>query len=250
MISKGTLKYVKSLQLKKYRKKAQSFLVEGAKSVLELINSPYKVTHLLVTSTFLDEHPDISQQFPGSWWLVQDKQLAQVGTLKTNNMALAVAEMLPQQPIELKKDAYYLALESVRDPGNLGTIIRTADWYGIDGIICSLDCVDFHHPKVIQASMGSFVRINPYYTDLTAVMNTGNPVYGAGLSGNNLHEIHFKGGGIFILGNESQGLSEQLTPYITHQITIPGFGGAESLNVSAAAAVICDNIRRTSASGG
>ena len=140
----------------------------------------------------------------------------------------------------------HLVLDDIRDPGNLGTIIRTADWYGINKIIASSETADFYNPKVISATMGSFTRTKIFYTGLESYLagQTGRPIYGAFLHGNSIYQTDFSSGGFLVIGNESRGISERLEPHITERITIPRIGKAESLNAAIATAVVLDNIRR------
>ena len=243
MISKGTIRYVKSLQLKKYRNKAQSFLVEGAKSVLELVTSKYQITHLIGTRNFFEDNEDLPAKLNIQSEIVSQKQLSGISALKSNNSVLAVARYLPESTFELMANEYAIALDRIRDPGNLGTIIRIADWYGITKLICSGDCADFYNPKVIQASMGSFTRVRAFYGKLEALL-AGQRVYGASLQGENVHHLAFANQGIILLGNEAQGISEDLNSLVSDWISIPRFGAAESLNAAMATAVICDNLRR------
>ncbi|MDN5199724.1 RNA methyltransferase [Fulvivirgaceae bacterium BMA10] len=246
MISKKTIKFIKSLQIKKYRKQEQSFLVEGAKNVQELIMSDYEITLVLGTQSFLDNHQKLLDEANIEFVMVKDQELANIGSFKTNNAALAVARMHGNKKLEIKKNEFSLVLDGVRDPGNLGTIIRIADWYDIKNIICSSDSADVYNPKVIAATMGSFVRTNLYYTDLVAFINDYKDmsVYGAFLNGRNIHQEKFDAGGFIVVGNESKGINPQLEKCINMKLTIPRFGGAESLNVANATAIICDNIRR------
>ena len=244
MISKGTIRYIKSLQLKKYRKKAQSFLVEGTKSVLELLKAPFELTHLVATESFIRQNEQTLAKLVDRIHVVTEKQLNGMSSLKTNDKVLAVAKCLPNEPFKVGEKEYVIALDQIRDPGNLGAIIRTADWYGITKIICSLDCADLYHPKVIHASMGSFIRVKVYYTELPQFIGSGFNVYGATLNGENVHSIRFKDSGVLIIGNETRGISASLKPIISQEISVPRLGGAESLNASIATAVICDNIFR------
>ena len=244
MISKGTIRFVKSLQLKKYRKKAQSFLVEGTKSVLELLNAPFEVTHLIGTEVFLLENAKVITKLNVPLQLVTEKQLSSMGALKTNRSVLAVAKCPPNDPMVVE-DEYILALDRIKDPGNLGTIVRTADWYGMNKLLCSPDCADFYNPKVIQATMGSFTRVTPYYTPLDTYLSQEQFVMGAVMDGENVHQVEFPGSGIILIGNEANGISASLLPFISKKVSVPRFGKAESLNASIAAAVICDNLRRS-----
>jgi len=244
MISKQEVKFVKSLKLKKYRKKAASFLVEGAKNVNELLLSDYEIKNLYVTEKFLTEYPQplISKY---NYVVCHEKNLVDIGTFKTNEYALAVAKM-HAAPLNISNDKLVLALDDVSDPGNLGTIIRIADWYGVKSIVASLESADFYNPKVINASMGSFTRVNVHYLDLQDFFkaNESHRVYGAVLNGENIHSVEFDKPAILLLGNESNGINSSLIKQLDKKITIPRFGAAESLNVAVSTAIICDNFFR------
>jgi TrmH family RNA methyltransferase len=244
MISKGTTGYIKSLQLKKYRNKAQSFLVEGSKSVLELLRSGFEVTHLIGTESFIKDNADTIAKFDLVPEIVSSKEVNRLSALKNNSVVLAAARIRPVQPFKIAPDEFCIALDRIRDPGNLGTIIRIADWYGIYKILCSTDCTDFYNAKTIQATMGSFTRVQAYYADLKKQLQ-GHKVYGAAMAGENVHQIKFTSGGIVLIGNEAQGISDNLKPLVAQWISIPKYGLAESLNAAMATAVICDNIRRS-----
>jgi len=241
-------KLVKQLQQKKFRKQEGLFVVEGTKSVIELLQSDIQIEAIFGTSNFakeLEVNPALSQKG-------QDLQetdantLGKVGSFNTNDGALAVAKIQPNEPIS-PENGYLLALDDVRDPGNLGTLIRIADWYNFKGIICSETCADWYNPKTIASSMGSFTRIRGYYCPLPEYLNTHSeqtPIYGAFMNGQNVHSISFPESGILVLGNESNGISEETSKQIKFPITIPRFGQAESLNVAMAGAIIADNVRR------
>ncbi|BDD04192.1 TrmH family RNA methyltransferase [Aureibacter tunicatorum] len=244
MISRNLAKYIKSLQIKKYRKETQSFFVEGAKNVIELINSEYEITHLCCTEEFLEQHKTEIKLQQINHFIAKEKDLVQIGTFKNNNAALAVAK-ITETPIKLDKKQLYLALDDVRDPGNMGTIIRIADWYGIKNIIASQTCADLYNPKVLNASMGSFIRVNVEYANLSEkLQGLDMPIYGALLEGANIHKKTLEPRGVILMGNESNGISQENLALVNSPITIPNFGGAESLNVAIATAVICDNFRR------
>lgn len=244
MIAKKTLKYIKSLQLKKYRKIENSFIVEGGKSVMELLNSDFTIRTLFATEVFLNSQKQLLNTKNIQISVVSEQDLADAGSYKTNNAAIAIAQMKENKSIE-GDEGLTLVLDDIRDPGNLGTIMRIADWYGISGIVCSLECADQYNPKVIAASMGSFTRVNFFYTDLQQYLSSSSlPKYGAYLEGQTVHECAFDGNGLLVMGNESNGISPDLEKFIDFKINIPGFGQAESLNVAIATAVICDNFRR------
>jgi RNA methyltransferase, TrmH family len=245
MLSKNTLKFIKSLHQKKFRKQENAFFVEGSKNVTELLSSDYDVQLLLYSEKFLKEVPDALKWEKAESHLVTQQILESIGSFQTNDSALAVAKIKPNKNPEILDNDLVIALDDVRDPGNLGTIIRIADWYGINNIILSNESADFYNPKVLQASMGSFTRINVFYTELNQYLKDLNmPVFGAYLDGNNIHEINYPPAGVILMGNESMGISASLESLVSHRVTIPKFGQAESLNVAVATAVICDNFRR------
>lgn len=243
MLSKARIKFIKSLQIKKYRKQEQCFLVQGAKSVQELLASDYETVMVVGTSGFLEN----LRRPANSVELIEtsEKELAALGEFQSNDAGIAVARMKPNVAFPILPGEVVLVLDDIRDPGNLGTIIRSADWYGFNKIIASPETADFHNPKVISSTMGSFTRAAIYYTELVPLLkSTTSRVYGAFLEGRNVHEETFEGGGLVVIGNESRGISEQCQPFVTDRITIPRYGRAESLNAAVATAIICDNIRR------
>jgi RNA methyltransferase, TrmH family len=245
MLSKNTVKFIKSLQQKKFRKQENSFFVEGAKNVTELLKSEYTITHLLFTESFGRENISLIKRCGAEKYEVTSKVLESAGSFQSNDAALAVAQIRPNREFEALSDELVLALDDVRDPGNLGTIIRIADWYGIRKVILSEHCADFYNPKVLNSSMGSFSRVSFFYTDLPDFLSKVSvPVYGAFLEGDNIYEAALSEGGIIVMGNESKGISPEVEKKISHKLTIPQFGEAESLNVAIATAVICDNFRR------
>jgi len=246
MLSKKWLKFIKSLQLKKFRKENGAFLVEGAKSVLELMQSGFRIRVLFATQEFYQSSIRLAnaQGFPIE--IVTQEELEAAGVFRTNNACLAIADICANEALFAEENEYVLVLDEVKDPGNVGTIIRVADWYGIRKMVCSTDTADLYNPKVITASMGSFTRVRLYYCDLKEYLSgqADRPVYGAFLHGENLHHTRFEPGGYIVMGNESHGIGEDLQSLISHKITIPRFGGAESLNVGIATAIICDNLRK------
>jgi RNA methyltransferase, TrmH family len=246
MISKARLKFIKSLQVKKYRKQEQCFVVEGAKGVQELLGSDMRTILVAATSNFLKDNERKVLRSGAEVLEVKPADLEQAGSYQTNDSALAVAQMRPNQQPDIRPDEFALVLDDIRDPGNLGTIIRTADWYGIRHIIASEETADLYNPKVISATMGSFIRVSVFYTDLAQYLASSSlTTYGAFLDGGNVHSMSFDGGGLIVIGNESAGISPAVTSLIRKRITIPRQGGAESLNASIATAVILDNIARS-----
>lgn len=249
MISQKWSKLIRSLHQKKYRKSEQLFIVEGEKAVLELLASDWQVQALFATDTFLQQHT-ITDTATGVKLLqtCSADELAKVGTFSSNNAALAVAVMPDNTPFVMTQQQWVLVLDQINDPGNLGTIIRVADWYGISHIVCSPDTADVFNPKVIAAAKGSFLRVQLHYQPLLPLLqNSKDPIYGADLQGESIHQLQLKqNGGYLVLGNEANGISDDITAVLSKKITIPAFGHAESLNVGVAAAIICDNLRRIS----
>jgi RNA methyltransferase, TrmH family len=242
MLSKADIKYIKSLQVKKYRKQEQSFTVQGGKSVLELLKSDFETTAIFGTDDFLstlEGRPNTRIA------IVSESDLDGLGEFQTNNSALAIAKIKPNHPVVPGPQEFALVLDDIRDPGNLGTIIRTADWYGINKIIVSEETADFYNPKVISSTMGSFTRVAIFYTDLENYLSKSKlKVYGTYLNGENVHKLKFDTTGLIVIGNESHGINPKLEKFISNKITIPRNGKAESLNAAIATAVILDNLRR------
>ncbi len=245
MLSKNTVKFIKSLHQKKYRVESGKFFVEGEKSVLEVLQSSFIVELLLVTQEFATKHAKVLSGVQAEVEYVTANQLEQVGQYQSNDAALAVVQMKPNEAFTPVKGELILALDEVRDPGNLGTIIRIADWYGIKKLIFSSHTAEFYNPKVIQSSMGSFTRVQFYYGDLVQAFKEWKlPVYGAFLEGESIHQLTNPAPGVLLLGNESQGISKEVGKWVSSTITIPSFGNAESLNVAIATAIFCDNFKR------
>ena len=245
MLSKNTVKFIKSLHQKKYRLESGKFFVEGEKSVVEVLQSSFTVDLLLVTQEFATKHATLLSGKAFEVLFVTPNQLEQLGQYQSNDAALAVVQMKPNQAFLPEKGELILALDEVRDPGNLGTIIRIADWYGIKKLIFSSHTAEFYNPKVIQSSMGSFTRVQFYYGDLAKAFQEWKlPVYGAFLEGESIHELTNPTPGVLLLGNESQGISKEVEKWVSSKVTIPSFGKAESLNVAIATAIFCDNFKR------
>ena len=248
MLTKNKQKLLKSLQLKKYRKEEKLFFVEGEKSVLELLESDFEIVELFATKTFILKHTNLLKVKNINFSENDEKSLEQAGSFKTNNTVIALVKQAEESSYTRNDSRFSLVLDDIRDPGNLGTILRIADWYGIKEVICSTECADFYNPKVIQASMGSFCRIKIFYLDLEKFLAEQNAnkeaIYGAYLEGENVHSTVFEKSGLLVMGNESNGINPKLRKHINKEISIPNFGKAESLNVAIATAVICDNIVR------
>ncbi|MBX2963435.1 MAG: RNA methyltransferase [Cyclobacteriaceae bacterium] len=244
MLSKARIKYIKSLQVKKYRQAEQRFVVEGGKNVVELLASDYRIDIILATARFHESNHQVLSRFSGEIIEVNDNILASVGEFMTNDSALAVVQMKPNNTLDVRLDEFVLMLDEIRDPGNLGTIIRIADWYGIEKIIASSGTTELYNPKVLHASMGSFTRVSVFYTELVSYLNQVKvPVLGTFLDGESIDTFSFDRGGIVIIGNESRGISEEVSKMVTKKITIPRIGKAESLNAAVATGIICHALR-------
>lgn len=255
MISTSEIKFIQSLRHKKYRDKNNVFVAEGEKIVSELFNSNLQTKAIYALPSWIDRH---SVYMPASVECKQIKlkELERISLQKTPNQVLAVVNK-PNCIItgDIIKKHLVLILDKLQDPGNLGTIIRTADWFGIRHIICAPGTADVFNPKVIQASMGSFMRVNISYTKPNLLLQdiSGlNPVYGSFLEGQNLYKTKIKTPAVLIIGNESQGISAGLAQYVTQKITIPphhkncGCNKAESLNAAVAAGIIMAQLRNNS----
>ncbi|AYV24194.1 RNA methyltransferase [Vibrio mediterranei] len=241
MISKNQLKLLRALSQKKQRKAHGLFLVEGEKNVLELLETSMVIKHVFATSEFLASNREALQRVECIEASLEE--LTKASSLVSNNAAVAVVA-IPQTEIPAAK-GMMIALDGVSDPGNLGTIIRIADWYGIKHIVASTDCADPYNPKTIRATMGSFGRVQVTLLDLPSYLEQASlPVYGAFLEGENVHKMTFSSEGILLMGSESHGVRPDAAQYVTDKITIPAFGGAESLNVAMATGIILDNFRR------
>lgn len=249
MASRSTIRFLRSLQQKKFRQEEQAFLVEGPKLVDELLRSDFNIELIAATDAW-SAPSSLDQSIPIEW--VSEKEMEQVSGMQTPNKVLAVAT-LPVYPHEVstQQSGLSLLIDQLQDPGNLGTIIRIADWFGINRIICSPDTVDAFNPKVVQASMGSVFRMKVHYQSLTDTLirnasGAKRPVYAALLSGNDIYSAELSDEAMIIMGNESRGVSPLLQPFITAAIRIPAAAaaGAESLNVSVATGITCAEFRR------
>lgn len=222
------------------------FLVEGAKSILELLDSDYDVQSIYLTESFYQSCESLLAERQGTEVsIVAARELENAGNFESNDSGIAIVAMKENNFMKPENGEFALILDEVRDPGNLGTIVRIADWYGINKLICSENTADIYNPKVIASSMGSFTRVNHYYGDLDSLLSDNSlPVYGAYLNGKSVHEESFSQQGYLLMGSESHGIRDSLRKFVSNPITIPGYGKAESLNVAVATAVILDNIRR------
>ena len=245
MLSKSQISLLKSLQNKKERKEHGLFLVEGYKSVIEFINSPYKIDAIYYTAPFDPKVLNLSQKI--NLYNISVTDIEKISSLKTPQLVIALIKIPVHPPLNNQKlkQKFSLVLDGIQDPGNMGTIIRTADWFGIDNIICSDDTVDVYNPKVVQASMGSLSRVNVHYVNISEVLpQIGLPVFGAMLDGENIYNTQFGAEGLVVMGNEGNGLRPDVERLISKAVTIPRLGKAESLNVGIATALFCAEISR------
>ena len=258
MIRKNTIKLLLSLQKKKARDEARLYVIEGDKLVREYLSCQVPLKLLVAKPEFTgsltpEQISLISESEPASY-----DELKRVSTLKTPHNAVAVVSYPGQEtdPGMLLK-GLCAALELVQDPGNLGTIIRSAAWFGIRNIICSSGCADRYNPKVIQATMGAILHVGVQYLDLkeflVSALDSGIPVFGAVMDGDIVYDAELGTKGVILLGNESKGISDELMPYITRKITIPCFGGPapglDSLNVGMAATILFSEFARRGKTG-
>ncbi|XHR92934.1 TrmH family RNA methyltransferase [Mucilaginibacter sp. UC70_90] len=247
MLSKSQISLLKSLQHKKFRKEHGLFLVEGYKSVVEFVNAAYQVDAIYHTSEIAPKMMNLSRKI--NFQEISLTDLEKISSLKTPQEVIGLIKIpkWPRLNYNLLKNKFSLVLDGVQDPGNMGTIIRTADWFGITDIICSDDTVDVYNPKVVQATMGSLARVNVHYGDLTTILpEIKLPLFGAMLDGENIYSTNFGHEGLLAMGNEGNGLRPEIQQLINKKVTIPRVGYAESLNVAIATAILCSEIKRNS----
>lgn len=238
MLSKNEIKYIQSSGHKKTRDEERIFLAEGSKIIKEVLNEcPEQLIKLYGLPAFYEEQglkPD-GEQFIE----ITQSELERISQLQTPQQAVALLRQLKPASVTEVKDEWVLALDAIRDPGNMGTIIRIADWFGINYLICSTDCVDVYNPKVVQASMGSVLRIKIIEGDLFDLLpQCPKPVLAATLGGKAIHQYSFPGKGTLLIGNEARGVSDDLLNLADGQISIPSFGQAESLNAAVATGIL------------
>ena len=246
MISKNQIKFVRSLQLKKNRDFNNCFVVEGEKIVDEIIQSDFSIYQIFATKEWLLSNLNIVAEQTHQ---ISEKELERISTLKTPNKVLVVVEKAERElKISTITKGLTLVLDEIKDPGNLGTIIRACDWFGVSNIICSNNSVDIYNPKVVQATMGSLARVKVHYTDIEGVINqlpNNFPIYGACMDGKNVTDIVIEKDAILIIGNESFGISKKVNQLIKQRIIIPRKKeGAESLNVAIATSILLHEFRR------
>ena len=245
MLTNKQIKLINSLHSKKGRKENDLFLVEGEKSILELVKSDFVIEFFVLNESQVSLADKIGQNCKSPIYLLDAESIQKLSTLVNNEIGVAVVQQKKFPSFQIQ-DRFTIVLDGIRDPGNLGSIIRICDWYGLKQLVLSEDCTEFYNPKVIISSMGSFSRIEFTYVDLPVFFKE-NKEYkkiGAVLNGENIHQYQFPDKGFIILGNESNGIREGIIQSLDERITIPSFGMAESLNVGISTAVIVDNLKR------
>ena len=241
MLSKNELKYIQSLCQKKQRQEEGLFIAEGVKLTDELMKSNYSIKKIYALADWVEQYRGTVEVIT-----VTDTELQRISSLRTPNHVLAVVEQKITEKEPVFNNQLTILLDGIQDPGNFGTIIRIADWFGITQVIAGEDTVELYNPKVVQSSMGSFVRVNVWYRSLPGLLAASTiAVYGALLNGKNMHGEPPVTEGMLVIGNESKGISKELLPFITHPITIPRLGGAESLNAAVATGIIVSHLKKS-----
>lgn len=249
MISKSLLKQIKALELKKFRSQSGLFIAEGSKTVLDLIGIGLKIDKIIATEDWLGAHELRSDC---EIVVASDDEMKKASLLRTPQGVMAIFHQIKSDmDFTAPEHQLCLGLDNVQDPGNLGTIIRIADWFGIENIYCSHGCVDAYNPKTIQATMGAVGRVKIHYTDLTGLIQSlskETPVYGTFLDGDDIYAHELSKNGLIIMGNEGNGISDECSKLINKRLFIPNFPAerstSESLNVSVATAITCSEFRR------
>ena len=240
MVSKNQIKLISSLHQKKFRQLHKLFIAEGVKVIQELLDAHFEVVQIYATEPLFDANTSEKCS------IISNDDLRKMSALAVANNCLAVFKIPAARGFEEK--GLIVALDSVRDPGNLGTILRICDWFGVQQIVCSPDTVDLYNPKVIQATMGSIARVNCIYTDLISVLEKANlPIFGTFMEGNNIYKSEMPYEGIIVMGNEANGISSAVATLIKNKLAIPRFGTlqqTESLNVATATAIVLSEFCR------
>jgi len=239
MLSKAQIKHITALRSKKYRTEHSQFIVEGKKSIIELLKSDFEHDKLYATK----QHSDfINKSTASNVDTISEIELSKISSQKNPEGLLAVVHM-PKPRHFTQENKRYIALDKIRDPGNLGTIIRLADWFGIDEILCSTDCVELYNPKVVQASMGSIFHTKTYTVALAdLIKNATIPTIAATLGGNPIYQTKALEAGILVIGNEANGISDDVLKRCSQQVTIPNRGKSESLNAAMACGILCSHL--------
>jgi TrmH family RNA methyltransferase len=250
MISKNQIKYIHQLELKKFRKQEGLFIAEGHKVVGDLLRAGFKPRQIFAVQDWITDNSSQLSVLDSQLSEVNLEELTRLSLLQHPQQVLALFPIPDEQTIPSPKNALSILLDNVQDPGNLGTIIRIADWFGIDTIYCSLGTVDAWNPKVVQATMGSIARVHIKYVDPQLLFDSlpdKFPVYGTFLDGDNIYTQQLSQQGIIVMGNEGNGISDAVRSRVTHKLLIPDFhkgDTADSLNVAIATAITCSEFRR------
>ena len=249
MLSKALQKRISALENKKQRKESGLFVAEGGKTVLDLLSAGLKAERLIATTEWLQEH---KLQLGADVVEVSNSEMKQISFQQAPQGVLGIFHQ-PHYEADFSapQNELCLALDNVQDPGNLGTIVRIADWFGIENIFCSIGTADIYNPKTIQATMGAIARVKVHYVDLPALINSIKekaPIYGTFLDGEDIYRKELKNYGLIIMGNEGNGIGKECAGQVTERLFIPNYPAgretSESLNVSVATAIICSEFRR------
>lgn len=255
MITKAQIKHITSLHQGKFRDEFHEFIAEGVKVVDELLHSDYVPKTICANSEWIEANKPLLDKLSAELIEVNASTLERITAMSTPNRVLVVFQQKQSRQIPaIAPDELVLVLDELKDPGNLGTIIRIADWFGIDKIICSRETVDVYNPKTVQSTMGSLARVDTFYTDLLSFLDSvpeGCNIFATTMEGENIITAQLPKGGLILIGSESHGLSEVLLQKATRFVTIPRYlhtapvpGHAESLNASVATAIVCSEFRR------
>ncbi|MFC6875759.1 RNA methyltransferase [Flavobacterium myungsuense] len=240
MVSKNQIKLITSLQQKKYRNIEKLFIAEGTKVIQELLQSNFELEHLYTTKEDFNEITSANRT------IVSESDLKKISALSSINTCLGVFRVPESKTTQ--KEGLLVALDDIRDPGNMGTILRLCDWFGVKEVVCSKTTVDIYNPKVIQATMGSISRVNVNYVDLNSFLeNTTLPVFGTFMDGKNIYNQKLPKEGIIVMGNEANGISSTIEKIVSDRLSIPRFGSlqqTESLNVATATAIVLSEFKR------
>jgi len=246
MLTKALEKYINSLRIKKYREQHNAFVAEGEKIAGELLQSDFSILHIVAAPEWIEKNPESKEKFSSKMIEVDEAGMKKITELKTPSPVLIVAS-IPEWKVndEELKTNLSLVLDEIQDPGNMGAVIRIADWFGVPNIFCSSNCADEFNPKTVQASMGSVTRVKVFTADLAELLNkySSLPSYAAVLNGKNIFTEQLTPNGFILIGNESKGLSPELLQLVKKSVSIPSFGKAESLNAAVAAGIICAQFR-------
>ena len=240
MVSKNQIKLITSLQQKKYRNIEKLFIAEGTKVIQELLQSNFELEHLYTTKEDFNEITSANRT------IVSESDLKKISALSSINTCLGVFRVPESKTTQ--EEGLLVALDDIRDPGNMGTILRLCDWFGVKEVVCSKTTVDIYNPKVIQATMGSISRVNVNYVDLNSFLeNTSLPVFGTFMDGKNIYNQKLPKEGIIVMGNEANGISSTIEKIVSERLSIPRFGSlqqTESLNVATATAIVLSEFKR------